>query len=279
MKKLFSFLLLSLLFTKSFAQLDTEHWIAPMIDRTGNNYDQQSLYLSTNDVIPLTVTIFSNNIPIGVVSNVSKGNPKKFTVPRQNIITKSILDLFAPINKGLYLKGDRPFYANLRFSVLNHAEIITSKGKAGIGTEFFVAMAPISVKNNILNFMTSILATEDNTEVSVSGYQPSVQFSTMQGSTINFKLNKGQSYIIDGSGSISSNSTGFIGAKIISSKPISVTNGNFNGQYAGDLPDASDILMDQSVPVNRLGKEFAMVKGRGTIGENIEGGVNNCYRE
>ncbi|WP_312286453.1 T9SS type B sorting domain-containing protein [Chryseobacterium gleum] len=276
MKKILSFLFIFYIFTSAFAQLDREHWFAPMIDRTGAPNPYQKLYLSTSRTTPFPVNIYNNNVLIGTV-NISKNNPQKFDVLRNYIITTQQTDLFTPTTKGLYLKADFPFYANLRFSVFNHAEIITSKGIPSTGKTFYAASAPISVSNNILNFMTSVLATEDNTTVTISGYSPTVQFSNgMTGATnptITFTLNKGQSYIIDGIGNIAGNSDGFIGSKIISNKPINVTNGNFNGQYAGNFPSSSDILMDQAVPVNRLGNEFALVKGNGPIGANMEGAV------
>ncbi|SFI40363.1 T9SS type B sorting domain-containing protein [Halpernia frigidisoli] len=275
MKKFLAFLFFTFFIVKSFAQLDTEHWFAPMMDRVKNGNYQQSLYFSTNSTTAFPVTIYNNNIAIGTVT-ISKGNPKSFSFDRKYIITINQSDLFTPNTLGLYCKGDKPFFANFRFSELNHAEILTSKGKAGIGTKFYAAMAPISYNagNSILNFMTGVMATEDNTSVTVSGYKNNLQFSSPQGATITFNLNKGQSYIIDGRGTTSLNNDGFIGAKIVSDKPVSVTNGNFNGQYSGNVGN-SDILMDQSVPVERLGQEFALVKGNGTIGIglNMEGGI------
>ncbi|AZB31700.1 T9SS type B sorting domain-containing protein [Chryseobacterium balustinum] len=276
MKKILSFFLIFYIFSTSFAQLDREHWFAPMVDRTGNPNPYQKLYLSTNRTTPFVVTIYNNNVVIGTVT-ISKNNPQKFDVLREYIITTQQTDLFTPTSKGLYLKADFPFYANLRFSVFNHAEIITSKGIASTGTTFHVATAPITVNNAILNFMTSVLATEDNTTVTISGYKNTVQFSNgtsgATNPTLTFTLNKGQSYIIDGIGNITGNFDGFIGAKVVATKPVNITNGNFNGQYAGNNPTSSDILMDQSIPVSQLGTTFALVKGNGNIGSNMEGAL------
>ncbi|MDR2237175.1 MAG: T9SS type B sorting domain-containing protein [Chryseobacterium sp.] len=276
MKKVLSFLFIFYIFTSAFAQLDREHWFAPMIDRTGNPNPYQKLYLSTNRATSFPVSIYNNNVLIGTV-NISKNNPQKFDVLRSFIITTQQADLFTPTSKGLYLKAEFPFYANLRFSVYNHAEIITSKGIPSTGKNFYAANAPITAENPILNFMTSVLATEDNTTVTITGYKPTVQFSN--GTTgasnpiLTFTLNKGQSYILDGIGTNTGNSDGFIGAKITATKPVNVTNGNFNGQYAENILTSSDILMDQSVPVERLGSEFALVKGNGNIGVNMEGAI------
>ncbi|KMQ59276.1 gliding motility protein [Chryseobacterium angstadtii] len=276
MKKTLSFLFIFCIFTFTFAQLDREHWFAPMMDRSGSPNPYQKLYLSTNRTTPFPVNIYNNNVLIGTV-NISKNSPQKFDVLRSYIITTDQADLFTPTTKGLYLKAEFPFYANLRFSVFNHAEIITSKGIPSTGKNFHVANVPISVNNGILNFMASVLATEDNTTVTVSGYKPTVQFSNGTTGAANpnmtFTLNKGQSYIIDGRGNIADNFDGFIGAKVTANKPVNVTNGNFNGQYAGDYPTSSDILMDQAVPVERLGTEFALVKGNGSIGSNMEGAI------
>ncbi|MDQ1097829.1 MULTISPECIES: T9SS type B sorting domain-containing protein [Chryseobacterium] len=276
MKKILSFIFLFFVFICTFAQLDREHWFAPMVDRTTATNPYQRLYLSTNRTTPFPVSIYNNNILIGTVT-ISKNNPQKFDVLRNYIITTLQTDLFTPTTKGLYLKAEFPFYANLRFSVMNHAEIITSKGIPSTGKNFYVATAPISVNNQILNFMTSVLATEDNTTVTITGYKNTVQFSNgttgATNPTLTFTLNKGQSYIIDGIGTIAGNFNGFIGAHITSTKPVNITNGNFNGQYAGSFQNNSDILMDQSVPVERLGNEFALVKGNGSIGSNMEGAI------
>lgn len=270
MKKNLLFLIFSLFFAKISAQLDREHWFAPMIDRTANGNQYQTIYMSTNESLPFKVDIYNNNIVVGTVS-ISKNNPGKFSVPRKYIITGSTADLFKSVDKGIYLKGEKPFYASLRFSVLNHGELITSKGTAGIGTRFRAVMAPISASNSILNFMTSVMATEDNTTVTITDFDPNLLFSDgVLRTQFTFMLNKGQSYIIDGRGGAIQNWTGFIGAKIDSDKPVSVTNGNFNGQYALNTLNSSDILMDQGVPIDKLGQEFVLMKGNGSTTLGME---------
>ena len=261
------------LFLFSQAQLDREHWFGPMSDRLSTNFSSnyQSIYMSTGEITPFKVDIYFDNAVIASFM-VSKNNPQKYKIPtsqRGRIIANNnfsdpLTALFQPVAMGFYLKGEKPFYASLRFSIQNHGEIQTSKGTAALGTEFRTVVAPITGSTGYLNFTNSVMATEDNTIVKISEFKPNVVFSDeIPRTEINFTLNKGQSYIIEGTDSYYENQTGYIGAKIISDKPIVVTNGNFNGQYSADISGISDILMDQSVPINKLGKTFVLVKGNG----------------
>ncbi len=271
MKKGLLFLLLIFTYFNTFAQLDREHWFAPVLDGNLNGSNVQRIYLSTNETTPFQVRVYNNNI-LRTTLTVSKGNPVYWDVPRNYIFSDEYTsDHFKVSTKGLYLNGDKPYFASLRFSIQQHGEILTSKGTAGIGTEFRAVVAPITVNASVLNFTTGILATEDNTQVTVSDYGSNIRFGDgQQRPQITFTLNKGQSYIIDGTSAYSQNWTGFIGAKIVANKNISVTNGNFTGQYAGSYSNSSDILMDQGVPIDKLGKEFVLMKGNGTTSSNME---------
>ena len=271
MKRLLSAFILIFFLAQFSAQLDREHWFAPMFDRARTGGTYQSIYLSTNESTPFTVQIFNNNIQIGTVT-IAKGAPVKYAITnRTQIISVNSRDLFKPVPMGIYLKGDKPFFASLRFSITNHGEIQTSKGSAALGTEFRAVMAPISLTNPILNFMTSMIATEDNTTIKVTEFSPTVRFTDAVARTeININLKKGESYIIEGMGDIAQNARGFIGAKIVSDKPIVIANGNFNGQYAGNYPNASDILMDQGVPIDKLGQDFVLMKGNGDASFGME---------
>lgn len=274
MKKHLYVLLFILLSLHLSAQRDTEHWFAPFSAANLSSSAKQALYLSTDSLTPFTVDIYNNNAIIGTVT-ISKGSPQLFDINAANMIGSTAADLFSVGTKGLYLKGSKPFFATFRFVVPAHGEILTSKGKAGIGTKFYAVVAPLTNTSFGMNFTTGVLATQDNTTVTISGYANNVIFTngtsaaTMPSITVT--LNKGQSYIVEGRGNQPGNLKGFIGAKIISDKPISLTNGNFLGEYNIGTPlTGGDIVMDQSVPTNRLGKEFVLVKGYGNISAATE---------
>lgn len=253
------------------AQLDTDHWFAPMASKAGSSGLSGYLYLSTNETTPFPVQVFNNNTLFTTVQ-VSKGNPVQVSIPNDFLITTNQALLLTPNSMGMYVKGTKKFFANYRFSLQNHAEIITSKGLAGLGTKFYAGVAPLTGTANYVNSTIGITATEDNTSVVVSGYNPNVIFSDGSSSpTKTFTLNKGQSYILDAVSSDSQyNLAGLVGAKIESTKPISVTNGNFNGIYTNQNFTNNDVLMDQAVPVDRLGKDFVLVKGNGNITYQME---------
>ncbi|TDX85970.1 T9SS type B sorting domain-containing protein [Epilithonimonas xixisoli] len=276
MKKILLFLLLSIFSNNIFAQLDTEHWFAPMFDGQSNSSPYQYLYLSTDETTPFTVNVYNNNTVV-YKATISKGSPQSINVTNRNyIITKNEADLHQVGTKGFYLKGDYPFFASLRFGMQNHAEIITSKGDDGLGMEFYTATVPNSLKNGsgfsdlpTLGFGASFLATQDNTKVTVGNFKKPLSFTGFGTATsFTFTLNKGQSYIIDGRSDSEDNQDGFIGATVTADKPISMSNGSFNGQFStiATSGSGSDIYMDQSVPVNKLGDEFVIVKGYGYLG-------------
>ncbi|MFP7658221.1 T9SS type B sorting domain-containing protein [Chryseobacterium proteolyticum] len=272
-KYFFSLVLVLFIINTLFAQRDTDHWIAPYYDSIGGYTN--ALYLSTDSVTPFEVKIYNNNTAIGAVI-ISKGNPQVYTV-NNNFISASVASNgFTVTNKGLYLKADKPFYCSLRMARDVHAEIITSKGKAGIGKEFFVASSPNTLTSSLYNFTAGILATEDNTTVTVSWNGAGLIFygGTPSGNSHTFTLNKGQSFIFAGSGNHTANLTGFIGAKVSSNKPVSLTNGSCNGNFGILTMGGSDPVLDQAVPVDRLGNTFAIVKTRSTApNENMEGGI------
>lgn len=270
MKKILS-LLFAFVVLQINAQLDTEHWFAPMSSPSLQSVPVSYLYLSTNETTPFTVEIYGNNT-LFTTRQVSKGNPVQVTIPSDMMITSNTSDLFSPSPMGMYVKGQKKFFANFRFGVLNHAEILTSKGLAGIGKTFYAGCVPNTSGPYYVNQTIGVLATEDNTTVTLSNYGVGLIFTDgISTPTRTFNLNKGQSYIIEARPNGSAvNMDGLTGAKIIADKPISVTNGDFTSIYTNNNPSNTDIVMDQAVPTERLGKDFVLAKGNGDTWSGME---------
>lgn len=253
------------------AQLDTEHWFAPMSASNLLGTPKGYLYLSTNETVPFAVQISNNNNVIATVQ-LSKGNPVIQSISNNMMIASASSSLFTPVSMGLHVKGNKKFFASYRFVVKDQAEFITSKGLAGLGKNFFVGVAPNTSAKPYVNSTIGITATEDNTTVTLSGYNQNVVFSDLVSApSRTFTINKGKSYIIEAQSDLNPNNLkGLVGAKIVTDKPISVTNGNFNSIYTTKNSTNVDVLMDQAVPVERLGKDFVMVKGNGPANSGME---------
>lgn len=257
--------------------MDTEHWFAPFADRTGGNNAEQYLYLSTNRTTPFNVDIYNNNTIYQTVS-ISKGNPGIVELPRDIIITSDGSQLFKTSSMGLHLVGEFKFYAHLRFTVTNHGEIVTSKGKAGLGTEFIAftpVQTPVSKSGNDgpMNATVGIIATEDYTTIKISNFRNNLILNNATNEVVNnatvktISLNKGESYILEDL--FSKNNSipeGFLGLNIKSDKPISVTNGCFN--IISPNGSNNDVYMDQASPIDRLGKEYIAMSGNGALTQN-----------
>lgn len=272
MKKLIYILLFIFSFLKISAQFDTEHWFAPFSDRTNAQEAEQYLYLSTNKTTPFTVEIYNNMVLYKTVS-ISKSSPGIVTIDRDKIMEENPSELFITNTKGLHLVGSDKFFAQFRFYVKNHAEIITSKGKAGIGKEFF-AYTPLQndFKNSPpLNATVGILATENNSTIQISNFNTITLTNgeNVDNTTIKtITLNKNESYILEALDNVSQNIIGFTGLNIKADKPISITNGD--NLFVSPNKSNVDIMMDQASPVDRLGKEYISVKGNGNTSQGME---------
>ncbi len=267
-------LIVTLLFTSFvFGQLSNKHWLPPLHSRDGTVVNDHYLYLSTPNPTPFNVVVKSGNgTPIpGSPFTISQGNPKTITIgngqPSLMFLDQSDVNVVKS-DKGLILEASKDFYATFKVRSQNHAEVLVAKGIPGIGTQFRVGSVPQGGDGTIRNFVSSFMATEDNTTIDVSDYDTNVVFISGQGNitanTQNFVLNKGQSVVLSGYTNLTSvaNYDGFIGALISSDKPIAVNTGNALG---GTLSSANgqDFNLDQIVSYDQVGSEYIVVRGNG----------------
>lgn len=270
------------------AQLDLEHWLAPIhwFAKEGSpELYESKIYLSTPHETPFLVKLFSGNTVIASFM-LSKSSPIVYDLSSSVYFTGDNF-LFKPVIRGLHIAGANSFYASYRISSSSGEEVITSKGKTAIGKHFFIAAAPYYIDENPKGvFFTSIYATKDNTKITINNKQGRIVFADGQKhSQFSFTLNKGESYALKVTAKDNysydvadipyafSNDVfnDFIGAEIIADQPVSVVNGNYNGQVAFD--PSWNLLYDQSLPVKNLGQEYFIRQGFSTKLGSSEGAL------
>lgn len=252
------------------AQLSNKHWLPPLHARDESTIQDHYVYLSTAETTPFQITITTGNgIPIpGSPFTISQTNPVEV-----NIGNGQPTDMFLDVtdvnvvksDKGLILEGTKDFYVSFRMRHQNHAETLISKGRPGIGNRFRLGHMINETSDSRTSFVASVMATENNTTLTLSDYNTNVVFTSGSGDITadsqSFILNAGQSIVFSGYSSLGANLDGALGALIESSKPVAVNSGNILG---GIEYGRADICLDQIVSSSQIGDEYIFIEGNGT---------------
>jgi len=269
MKKL---TLLFVLFSSivSFSQLSNKHWIPPLHSRDNTAISDQYIYMSTNETTPFQVTATdgSGTPYAGSPFTISATSPASFTVgtgqPTKMFLSLSDVNTVVS-GKGVMLQGPKDFYVSFRMRHASHAETIISKGKPGIGTSFRLGCLINEDQDNRKNFVASVMATENNTTITLSDYNTGVIFASGTGNitldTQTYTLNAGQSIVFSGYSNVIANLDGIIGGLITSNKPVAVNTGNALG---GIENGKADLTLDQIVSATQIGTDYIFIQGNGT---------------
>uniref|UniRef100_UPI00261DFCC7 IgGFc-binding protein n=1 Tax=Nonlabens sp. TaxID=1888209 RepID=UPI00261DFCC7 len=262
-----------------FAQLSDLHYLPPLKQESNNiGFQAQAIYLSTPETTAFNVKVYkgTNTIPSQTISlsntkyeiyALDNGDNNVTFVDNDN--TGKVLS-----NSGLRFEsenGER-FYVNHRGAQSSQGSSLTSKGRAALGKRFRWGGGPV-INGDDTNATLGIMATEDNTTVEISGYDPSIVFR--QGSDVDaitddrlsITLNKGQSYVLEypirnlPNWLATKKYDEWMGALIAADKDIVVSLGN--ALYSPTDDGSRDIAIDQIIPENILGNEYVFVRGYG----------------
>lgn len=186
-------------------------------------------------------------------------------------------------NSGLRFEsttGDR-FYVNYRGNSSAQAASLTSKGRVAMGQRFKWGGVPnLGGRHPSKSNTLGIMATEDNTTITLSGYDPDCTFrmgtdaNGITADTYTITLNANESFVFENYvGNVNPPSLaqqqGWLGATIESDRDIVISNGSINfGRQVGQ--GNRDAGIDQPVPENRLGKEYVFVRGNGETAGRTE---------
>ncbi|NHM00492.1 T9SS type B sorting domain-containing protein [Flavobacterium difficile] len=267
--KNYLFLLSFLTFFISQAQLSNKHWLPPLHTRESSAIEDHYIYISTAEATPFQVNVTTGNgTPIvGSPFTISQSAPAMILIgngqPSQMFLDVSDVNVVKS-DKGLILEGAKDFYVSFRMRQQNHAETLISKGRPGIGTNFRLGSTPQGGDISIRNFVSSVMATEDNTTIVLSDYNTNVEFVSGAGlvtaDTQTFVLNEGETVTFSGYTDNIDNWTGFIGASLTATKPVAVNTGNATG---GVSNNGSDFTLDQIVSSSQIGTEYIFIEGNG----------------
>ena len=274
--KIFICIVLLTITQVGYSQLSDLHFLPPLKQDANNQaIQQQTIYLSTPETSSFNVKIYKGTSTTAVATlSLSKTTPKTYNPGNGDnnitLVTNANTGIVLS-NSGLRFESENgeKFYVNYRGRSASQAASITSKGRAALGQKFKWGGAPIEANHKTMSATLGVMATEDNTSITISGYNTECKFratTTVDGitaNTINITLNKGQSYVLEAAkDATTANIDGWIGASIVSDKDIAISNGMLNfGVNANS--QARDAGADQPVPEDKLGKEYVFVRGNG----------------
>ncbi len=264
----------------NFAQLSDLHYLPPLkMSQDSNIFTSQAIYISTPETTAFDVEIYqgTGTTPIATV-NVSNASPAIYNISGDvNNIT-----MVSEENTGIILTtsglrfqsiNGESFYVAFRGNSTSQGESLTSKGRTALGTHFKWGSIPTvdtSSRNSNHNATMGIMASEDNTTITISDYDPDCTFrlgTDIDGITddsITITLNANESYVLEAPMSGNpDNRFGTIGADIQSDKPIVLSNGNLMVGLQQNT-NTQDAGLDQSVPIDQLGREYIFMRGNGT---------------
>lgn len=277
MKKSIFLLLFALITLNGFAQFSKTHYIPPLTCQASLAEDQY-IYISTPSLSNVNFKIIENG-GVTITGTVNNTSPYRYSIGTGNttqlLTPKNQIGIIS--NKGYTIEAEDLVYVSVRLNssrnntnpiTYNHAGGLVSKGNSALGKEFRLgAMLNPSVDNNLLNF-ASILATENNTNITISNLPIGTILTngTIISGPINIILNKNESYIMAlenyENNNNPSNSSKIIGASVQSDKPVVVNSGSFGGNNS--TQNGRDLGFDQIVPYEKTGTAYIFVKGIGT---------------
>lgn len=276
-QKIVLFILFMMVTITGFSQLSDLHYLPPL-KQGGNNQavTQQSIYLSTPETTAFTVNVYQGtSTTVYSTASISKTTPQEITLSNgdNNITMMTNANTGIVLTSGglrLEAPGGEKFYVNYRGRSGSQATSLTSKGRQAMGTHFKWGGTPNKGTQTSLTNSLGIMATEDGTTVTLSGYDPDCEFrlgadrdGILDDSyTINLDANESfvfEAYVAE----TPANADGWLGADVISNNPIVISNGGLNtGARVGY--SGRDAAIDQPVPQNKLGKEYVFIRGNGT---------------
>ncbi|GAB5417237.1 MAG: hypothetical protein Crog4KO_21030 [Crocinitomicaceae bacterium] len=258
----------------SHAQLDSIHWLPPItsesIASNAGAYEH-SVYLSTPETTAFDVTVHTGTGTLIGTYSISNSSPYRLDLANGYNYLCMELDSVGSVQRddGLIFTANQNFYVNYRVRSNAQGGSLTAKGRIAKGSDFHWGGVPMLGNNLNINAVLGIMATEDNTNITIDGYDSNCEFrlgsnaSGITSNSINVQLDAGETFVLEAVNLVvAENLDGWIGAHITSDQDIVMNNGNLMGGVISGS-GARDICFDQALPLSRLGEEHIVLRGNG----------------
>ena len=248
MKRLLISLVLIACASSLFGQLDSIHYMPPMHARV--DWGPQYLYLSTPETVAFPVRLRDGSGNLITTVNISNTQPFKYDIGSTNttytLVPESDLHI-ALKNRGIVIEAEKKFYAYFRAHSTSQAQAsdLTCKGRAALGKTFRIGhlLQEADPNTNSRSNFVGIMATEDSTEVTFSGFDPTTKFRKSRADasstgTEKIVLQKGECVVFSqylNSNAANQPPNGFMGGLVQSTKPIAIN----TGSWCGSRPPAA----------------------------------------
>ncbi|MFD0796991.1 discoidin domain-containing protein [Maribacter chungangensis] len=276
-KQLWLFLILLIMACfQGYSQLSDLHYLPPLKQGSnGGSVREQRIYLSTPETTPFTVNAYVGTSTTPIPFTISNTSPATYDPGDRNNGITMIGDSDTGVvisTAGLRFEapGGQRFYANYRGSSGAQSTSLTAKGRQALGTAFKWGGVPNYGTTNEQGTSLGIMASENNTTVDIFGYDPNCEFRLgndrdgITSNTIQVVLDAGESFVLEAHiAESTANVEGWLGASIVSDKPIAISNGGLNYAVVNGSGGSRDAGIDQPVPENNLGKDYIFVRGGG----------------
>ena len=234
------------------AQIDNEFWfVAPEI---ASSHGDSPIYLRISTMEePAEITVrMPANLSFAPITQTILPNTT-YTVnltPWLNLVENRPAD--SVLKKGILITSDHDVTAYYECAHTNNPGIFSLKGQNALGTDFFI-VSQNRYYNHDGQESFDIVATEDSTTVTIT---PSDNITGhFAGETFTVLLMKGETYSARATSTLAART--LAGSHITSDKPIAITWQDDSIYSEGSY----DIVCDQTIPVNLLGKEYIAIKG------------------
>ena len=242
----------------SWAQVDNEFWfVAPEV--TSSHGDS-----------PVLLRFATFDAPADVVVNMP-GNANyatyNLTIPANSALSIDLTDSLSwyenqpfdeVLDKGIHITSSANISAYYEVNMGNNPDIFALKGKNALGTSFHLPFQNFTDNGFQTTSGFDIVATEDDTEVTITPSQDLIGHPAGIPFTITLPF-AGSTYAARAAGSSAAQHP--TGTKVTSDKPVAITLHDDSASGAMFGGTCLDLMGDQLVPDNVLGTEYVAVHG------------------